>query len=74
MLNTFEQILQEYSGDYNLKITSETSLTSDLKINSLDLINLLLIIEDEFGVKIPDRALVDFKTIGDVVGYIENNK
>ncbi len=74
MLNTFEQILQEYSGDYNLKITSETSLASDLKINSLDLINLLLIIEDEFGVKIPDSALVDFKTIGDVVEYIENNK
>lgn len=74
MLNKLEQILREYFGDDDLKITTQTSLSSDLKINSLDLINLLLIMEDEIGIKIPDKALMEFKTVGDVVEYIENNR
>ena len=74
MLNELEQILREYFGDDDLKITTQTSLSSDLKINSLDLINLLLIIEDELGIRIPDKALMEFKTVGDVVEYIESNR
>lgn len=74
MLNELEQILREYFGDDDLKITTQTSLSSDLKINSLDLINLLLIMEDEIGIKIPDKALMEFKTVGDVVEYIESNR
>ncbi len=74
MLKELEQILREYFDNEELTITPQTSLTSDLKINSLDLINLLLIMEDEIGIKIPDKALMQFKTVGDVVEYIESNR
>ena len=50
-----------------------TSLSDDLDIDSLDLVDLVMSLEDEFSVELPDEALADMKTVGDIVRYIEEN-
>ena len=53
------------------EMTMDTRIAEDLGADSLDV---LMSVEDEFGIEIPDDAIEDLKTIGNVVEYIENNK
>lgn len=55
-------------------ITPETRLNEDLNADSLDVVEMLMALEDEFGVDIPDEEIEKMKTIGDVVSFIEANK
>ncbi len=55
------------------KITEETSLIDDLGADSLDLVDLVMSFEDEFGVEMPDEDIESIKTVGDVVKFIEEN-
>ena len=71
MLEKIATILRDYTGDKNLVVTNETILIADLGFHSLDLANLACAVEDEFDIEIPDRAIKDFKTIGDVISFIE---
>lgn len=54
-------------------ITPETDIKEDLGVDSLDVVELLMAIEDECGVHVPDDEIVNFKTVGDVVKYVEDN-
>ena len=53
------------------EITPEAELVNDLGINSLELADLVLTCEDEFGIEIDDSALRGFVTVGDVASYLE---
>ena len=53
------------------KITPESLIMKDLGADSLDILQLLMRIEDEYGLVIPDQALAKFETVGDVVSYLE---
>ena len=53
--------------------TLDTNLTEDLEADSLDLVEVIMSIEDEFGLEIPDENMDNFKTVADVVDYIESN-
>ena len=55
-------------------ITLETSLTEDLEADSLDAVEVIMALEDEFGIEIPDEEAENFKTMGDICRFIENNK
>ena len=55
------------------KITMETSLIDDLGADSLDVVDLLMSIEDEFNVEVPDEEIENIKTVGALVSYIEAN-
>lgn len=55
-------------------VTIDTRLGEDLNADSLDIVEMLMSLEDEFGVDIPDEEIEKMKTVGDVVAYIENNK
>ena len=55
-------------------ITLETSLTEDLEADSLDAVEVIMALEDEFGIEIPDEEAENFKTIADICKFIENNK
>ena len=55
-------------------VTLETRLGEDLNADSLDIVEMLMALEDEFGVDIPDEEIEKMKTVGDVVSYIEINK
>ena len=55
-------------------IAMESSIKDDLKADSLDIMDMLMTIADEFEVTVPDEEAMGFKTVGDVVKYIEDNK
>ncbi|OQB24743.1 MAG: Acyl carrier protein [Firmicutes bacterium ADurb.Bin182] len=53
-------------------ITPESRLIEDLKADSLDVVELIMDLEQEFGIEIPDDELPKIRTVGDIVGYINN--
>lgn len=52
-------------------VATASSFVDDLKADSLDIVELVMALEDEFDVKIPDEDYDKIKTVGDVIGYIE---
>ena len=52
------------------KITLETSLIDDLEADSLDIVELIMAFEDEFGTKVDEDALEDIQTVGDIINAI----
>ncbi len=65
-------VLGEYVTVDLKKINKDSSLRMDLGLNSLDLVNLAVSVENEFGVDIPDRDLSIMKTVGDMLRHLEN--
>lgn len=55
------------------KISVDSSLIGDLGLDSLDVVDLAMSVEDEFDIEVPDDALDDIKTVGDFVRFIEEN-
>lgn len=56
------------------EISLDSVITDDLGADSLDVVDLVMSFEDEFGLEIPDEALESIKTVGDIVKYIEDNQ
>lgn len=67
-------ISEQLSIDDVDTITLDTSLAEDLEADSLDAVEVIMALEDEFGIEIPDEEAEHFKTIGDICKFIENNK
>ena len=55
-------------------ITPESSIMEDLGADSLDVVDLVMSLEDEFDVEIPDEMIENIRTIGDIVRYIEEHQ
>ncbi len=55
-------------------ITMDTNIVEDLGADSLDIVDLIMSVEDEFELEVPDDQVENIKTVGDVVNYIENMK
>ena len=53
------------------QVTLDAQIKKDLGADSLDILQLLMRIEDQYGIVIPDKALATFNTVGDVVTYLE---
>ena len=56
------------------RITPESQIKKDLGADSLDILQLLMRIEDQYGIVIPDQALAKFETVKDVVDYLEKQQ
>ena len=56
------------------KVVAEAVITEDLGADSLDVVDLVMSIEEEFDMEIPDEAVEGIKTVGDIVKYIESNQ
>jgi acyl carrier protein len=72
----FDQIKEMLAEQLDLdesKITMDSDIVEDLEADSLDVVDLVMSMEDEFGVEVPDEVIENFKTVGDVVRYIEEN-
>ena len=53
-------------------ITPDTSLTKDLEADSLDAVEIIMAIEDEFDIEVPDEDAEKFQTVSDIVNYVES--
>ena len=74
VMEKVKSILSEQFDVEEDTITADTDLQEDLGADSLDVVDLVMSIEDEFGVEIPDEEVENIKTVGDLVNYIENHK
>lgn len=73
VLEKVKAILAEQFDFEEDKITADTDLQEDLGADSLDVVDLLMSIEDEFEVEVPDEEIENIKTVGSLVSYIEAN-
>ena len=64
-------IVSEQLGVPKDDVTSESSFVDDLKADSLDVVELVMEFEDEFGITIPDDDYDKIKTVGDAITYID---
>ena len=69
-----KKIVVEHLGVEHEKVTEEASFIDDLGADSLDIVELVMAFEEEFGVEIPDDAAEKITTVKDAIDYIENNK
>ena len=54
--------------------TEDSNLKSELGLNSIGMLYIMITIEEKFGISFNDSHIEDFKTVGDVVGYIADNQ
>lgn len=73
MIEKVIDILAEFTNLDKDKITENSGLVTDLGLNSLDVINVVVAFEDEFDIKIPDNKIKEFVTVEDIAEYLENN-
>lgn len=71
----FEKIRKMMAEQLNIDpdmITLKTKFVDDLRIDSLDIVELLMRAEDEFGMEFDNSVVLNFSSVGDVVDYITN--
>lgn len=69
-----KDILSKQLGVGVEKINADTNIATDLGADSLDLVEILMSLEEEFSVSIPDEAIPNIKTVGDLVAFIDKAK
>lgn len=73
VLEKVKHILAEQFDVEEDKVTAEMSIADDLGADSLDVVDLLMSVEDEFEIEVPDGEIDNVKTVGDLVNYIEEH-
>ncbi|MBQ2366899.1 MAG: acyl carrier protein [Bacteroidaceae bacterium] len=66
-----KSIIVEKFGVAESEVTAEASFTNDLGADSLDTVELIMEIEDEFGISIPDDLAEKISTVGDAIKFVE---
>ncbi|CAA9510304.1 MAG: Acyl carrier protein [uncultured Sphingomonas sp.] len=69
-----KKIVVEHLGVEGEKVTEEASFIDDLGADSLDIVELVMAFEEEFGVEIPDDAAEKITTVKDAIDYIDQNQ
>lgn len=73
----FEKIKAILSEQFSVDestITPETNIEQDLGADSLDVVDILMSIEDEFEIEIPDEEIDNIRTVGELVNYVKDNQ
>ena len=69
-----KKIVVEHLGVEDDKVTEDASFIDDLGADSLDIVELVMAFEEEFGVEIPDDAAEKISTVSDAIKFIDENK
>lgn len=75
-MDYFERVVQIIAEELNIEpdeLTMDTHITDDLNADSLDAMEVILKIEEEFDVEIPDDVVQTIQTIADVVEFLDNH-
>lgn len=74
ILTRIIQVLKTFHGVKNTDdIDTDSSFKNDLKLDSLDTVELMVALEEEFSIEIPDKVADRLKTVGETVAYIKND-
>lgn len=71
IFDKLKKLVVDQLGVEEDEVTMEATMQDDLGADSLDLVDLVMSVEEEFGVKVADEDLENIKTVGDIVNYIE---
>ena len=74
MLERIKELVAENLGVDEADITETSSFKEDLGADSLDLFEMVMAMEEEYGIEIPTEDLEKIATVGDVISYIESHK
>lgn len=74
MLEKLEKIFCEITGVSDIELTEKTKINKISNISSLAVIQLICAIEDEFDIEIPNSQIKKFKTVKDIISFIEKNQ
>ena len=74
MFETVKELLAKQLRIPATEITLDSKIKDDLGADSISILQLLMTIEEEHGIVIPDEELATFNTVGDVVAYLESQK
>ncbi len=74
MFEKVKEIIASELGVEEDKITLESTFKDDLGTDSLDLFQMVMSIEDEYGIEIPTEDLEKMSTVGDIVKYLEDKQ
>ena len=66
-------IVEQLDVDPSL-VTMDTDFMKDLEADSLDAVEIILGVEDEYGIEIPDEVAENFTKVGDIFKYVDENK
>lgn len=72
MFDKVKKILNEYACIDSSLITPQSNLQTDLFLNSLDVVNVIVEFEEAFGIDVDENDIRSFATVGDVTKYIES--
>ncbi|NMA93332.1 MAG: acyl carrier protein [Clostridiales bacterium] len=73
VLDKIRELIAENLGKDIEEISAETSLTKDLEADSIDAVEIIMAIEDWYDIEIPDEEAERFKTVADIVAFVEDN-
>lgn len=73
MFEKMKKIIADGLGIEEDKVTLESELQKDLGADSLDLFEIVMALEEEFGIEIPSEDLEKMVTVGDAVSYVETH-
>lgn len=73
VMDKVKRILSEQFDVDVSELTDNTNIESDLGADSVEVIDLLMSLEDEFDVEIPDEAIDEIRTVGELTAYIEEH-
>lgn len=71
--DTVKEIIVEQLGVEADEVTMEASFIDDLGADSLDIVELIMALEEEFDMEIPDEEAENISTVGDVINYISSH-
>ncbi|MBQ9679143.1 MAG: acyl carrier protein [Ruminococcus sp.] len=74
MFEDLKKILDEQLHLNGMEINLDSRIKEDLGADSLDILQLLMTIEEDHGITIPDEELATFETVGDIVKFLESNQ
>lgn len=72
VLNKLKEIIANQFGIDTDELSEDTDIVADLGADSLDVVEMMMALEEEFGITIEDEKIAEMKTIGDVVDCVES--
>lgn len=73
ILDKIKEILAEQLDIEESSITPDSLLVEDLGADSLDAIDIVMSVEDEFGIEVPDEIIEKIESVSDIITFVENN-
>lgn len=72
VLNKLKEIIANQFGIDTDEISEDTDIVADLGADSLDVVEMMMALEEEYGITIEDEKIAELKTVGDVVDLVES--